>query len=99
MVEQMKLRQRQCDGFYFDSDNRLAAYDLSITQNQNTVVVRKDVLDAFLTMNGYELIWMVHSEKEIHTDSRNLASWSTWEGLLAYDGEALSGEVNIMKEQ
>lgn len=99
LIDQMKLCQLQYDGFYFDSDSKLAAFDLRITQNQNAVVVRKDLLDAFLAQNGYELIWIVQSEKEIHTESRNISSWSTWEGMLVYDGDTLSGDINQIIEQ
>ena len=62
----MSLRQQQEDGFYYDSNGMLAAFDTDLTQKVNSVVVRKDILDTFLSKTGMKLVWLVDAEKEIH---------------------------------
>ena len=61
----MKLRQLECDGFFYDSEGKLAAVDTDLTQNINRVVVKKDILNEFLEKTGLNLVWIVHAEKEI----------------------------------
>lgn len=93
LIEVMDLRQLTADGFFYDPDGKLAAFDVDLTQKVNTVVVRKDILDLFLERTGYMLVWLVDAEKEIHKDNRPIESWSEWEAVFVYVGCSISGEI------
>lgn len=75
LIEIMSLRQQQEDGFYYDSNGMLAAFDTDLTQKVNSVVVRKDILDTFLSKTGMKLVWLVDAEKEIHAGDYSISGW------------------------
>lgn len=92
LIEIMNLRQQQEDGFYYDSNGRLAAFDTDLTQKVNSVVVRKDILDTFLSKTGMKLVWLVDAEKEIHAGDYSITKWSDWEAVFTYEGDGIVGE-------
>ena len=98
LIESVGLHQATTDGFLYDQNGHLAAFDVKITQKENTVVVRKDILDSFLENTGYQLIWLVDAEKEIHTASNSIEEWSDWEGVFTYDKSIISGELRILSK-
>ena len=98
LIEIMNLRQQQEDGFYYDLNGKLAAFDTDLTQKMNCVVVRKDILDTFLDMTGMKLVWLVDSDKEIHAGDYSITNWSDWEAVFTYEGENITGEIRRLKE-
>ncbi len=93
LIEVMGLSQLVADGFLYDKAGKLAAFDTNLTQKINSVVVRKDILDEFLTRTGMKLVWLVDAEKEIHAGDYSIASWSDWEAVFVYESESISGEI------
>lgn len=93
LIEVMKLRQQAEDGFYYDTKGKLAAFDTALTQKINSVVVRKDILDNFLSKMEMKLIWLVDAEKEIHAGDYSSTRWSDWEAVFIYEGESITGEL------
>lgn len=87
LIEELHLQQLEPDGFYFDSNGSLAAFDVNLTQNRDCIVVRKDLLDKFLALKGMELIWIMEGGKEVHASDRSVFTWSKWESLFAYEKE------------
>ena len=77
LIEQLHLHQADIDGLYYDSNEKIAAFDLNISQKESGVVLRKDLLDAFLKKNNLNLIWFVRASKELHS-GEDL-------GILRYD--------------
>lgn len=99
IINNMSLSQKNEDGFYYDIEGRIAAFDTNLTQEMDGVVIRKDVLDSFLEKEDLRLIWLVDLEKEIHsTDYSTLAS-SDWEAVFIYEGSHISGEINRMPSE
>lgn len=93
IIEIMNLRQQKEDGFFYDSNGTLAAFDTDLTQKINSVVVRKDILDAFLRKSGMKLVWLVDAEKEIHAEDYSITKWSNWEAVFIYEGDSITGEL------
>ena len=93
LVESLQLRQLETDGFFYDRDRKLAAFDVRLTQKYNCVVVRKDLLDEFLKMKGMELIWIIDCEKEIHAPDRTVSQWSKWEAVYSYNNDRIDGSL------
>ena len=54
LIEQLHLHQADIDGLYYDSNEKIAAFDLNISQKDSGVVLRKDLLDAFLKKKQFE---------------------------------------------
>ena len=98
LIEEMGLRQLVIDGFLYDADRRLAAFDTVLTQKVNSVVVRKDILDSFLARTGLKLVWLVDAEKEIHARDYSIESWSDWEAVYTYEGDHIYGEIRRLPE-
>jgi len=97
LIEVMNLRQQQADGFYYDPNGMLAAFDTGLTQKINSVVVRKDILDNFLDKTGMKLVWLIDAEKEIHTEDYSITKWSDWEAVFVYGGDSITGEIRRSK--
>ena len=97
LIETMSLRQQQEDGFYYDSNGILAAFDTDLTQKVNSVVVRKDILDTFLSKTGMKLVWLVDAEKEIHAGDYSITKWSDWEAVFIYEGDGIAGEIHRLQ--
>ena len=98
LIETMNLRQMDADGFFYDIEGKLAAFDTTITQNINSVVVRKDILDSFLDQTGLKLVWLVDAEKEIHARDFSTISWSDWEAVFVYEGDHIVGDIHWLPE-
>ena len=98
LIETMELRQMGADGFFYDAEGKLAAFDTTITQNINSVVVRKDILDSFLAQTGWKLVWLVDAEKEIHARDFSIISWSDWEAVFIYEGDHIVGDIHWLPE-
>lgn len=94
LIEVMGLRQTVADGFFYDLDGNLAAFDTNLTQKVNSVVVRKDILDDFLTRTEMKLVWIVKAEKEIHANNHSIAKWSEWEAVFVYEEGHIDGEIH-----
>ncbi|MGN0484019.1 MAG: hypothetical protein ACI4HI_10755 [Lachnospiraceae bacterium] len=97
LIEIMNLRQMEADGFYYDSNGTLAAFDTDLTQKINSVVVRKDILDTFLGKTGMKLVWLVDAEKEIHAEDYSITKWSDWEAVFCYEGDGITGEIRRLQ--
>ena len=93
LITTMHLQQIEYDGFYYDAENRLAAFDLSLTQDIHATVIRKDLLDEFLRIKKMKLVWISELAKEIHSrDDLSIMEWSEWEALFVYDGITVNGK-------
>lgn len=97
LIEIMNLRQQKADGFYYDSNGTLAAFDTDLTQKINSVVVRKDILDTFLDKIGMKLVWLVDAEKEVHAGDYSITKWSDWEAVFTYERDSISGEIRRLQ--
>lgn len=93
LIETLHLKQLESDGFYYDETEKLAVFDTNITQHQGGVVVRKDLLDAFLNIKGWQLIWILNADKEIHAQDLSISQWSEWTAFLLYDGTNVQGDI------
>ena len=93
LITDMNLHQKTIDGYYFDKTDRLAAFDSELTQNANGVLVRKDILDEFLSMNNFKLVWFVDAEKAVHPDGYMISMSSRWKGLFIYSDGVIEGDL------
>ena len=94
-IEDMKLTQKQDDGAYYDTSNKIAAFDTNLSQGLTGVMVRKDILDRFLAMNELRLVWFVDAEKAVHADGYMISMLSRWEGMLLYNKGSIEGDIYI----
>lgn len=99
LIEVMGLRQIVADGFFFDPEGKLAAFDTGLTQKVNSVVVRKDIIDGFLIKTGMKLVWLVDAEKEIHVEDYSIANWSEWEAVFTYEGDHIAGKIHRLLQR
>lgn len=86
------------NGFFYDAEGKLAAFDTNLTQKVNSVVIRKDILDSFLSQTGWKLVWLVDAGKEIHAGDFSIISGSDWEAVFVYEGDAVMGDIHLLPE-
>lgn len=93
IIEKMKLFQYEYDGYFYDENGELVAFDTSLTNQKAGIVIRKDVLDNFLKSTNMRLVWFIRGAKEIHSNDLTITKWSDWTGLFTYDGNNAIGEI------
>ena len=99
LIELLQLRQLEEDGFYYDKEGKLAAFDTSLTQHIGGVVIRKELLDEFLRKSGLKIIWIVDARKEIHNENVSISRSNEWTGLLTYGKECVTGDTYRIIEE
>ena len=99
LIELLQLRQLEEDGFYYDKEGKLAAFDTSLTQHIGGVVIRKELLDEFLRKSGLKIIWIVNARKEIHNENVSISRSNEWTGLLIYGKECVTGDIYRIIEE
>ena len=97
IINTMHLKQLDREGFFYNSNHEIVAFDTNLTQDVNAVVIRKDVLDEFLAKTNMKLIWIMDAEKEVDRQSHDMVKWSEWEGVFVYEGDFVSGEFKRLK--
>lgn len=91
IINKLKLRQKEFDGFYFDEHDRLAAFDTSLNGQKWGLVIRKDLLDDFLAKMNMKLIWFLQSSQEIHNKELSIENRSDWSALFVYEKGKIKG--------
>ena len=97
LIQDMNLQQEKNDGYYYDDTGKLAAFDTSLTQKTTGVLVRKDILDKFLSLNDFRLVWFVDAEKAVHPDENKISMLSRWKGLFIYNDGTIEGDICKIK--
>lgn len=92
LITTLGLRQTIYDGYYYDSDGTLVAFDTALTNQKAGLVIRKSVLDKFLSEKKLHLVWFVNAAKEIHDSTLMITNYTDWSGLLVYTGDSVDGE-------
>lgn len=97
IINTLELRQNKYDGYYYDVNNELIAFDTDLTNQKAGLIIRKDALDKFLKLKKFHLVWFVNASKEIHDESRRITKFKDWTGLLEYTGDSIQGEYYIVE--
>lgn len=63
LIDELGLKQLEYDGYYFDSEGKLALFDTSLTREDCGLVIRMDLLEKFLAINEMMLVWFAYGEK------------------------------------
>lgn len=97
LINTLELRQNKYDGYYYDVNNELIAFDTDLTNQKAGLIIRKDALDKFLKLKKFHLVWFVNASKEIHDESLRITKFKDWTGLLEYTGDSIQGEYYIVE--
>lgn len=100
LIEQLHLHQADIDGLHYDSNEKIAAFDLNISQKESGVVLRKDLLDAFLKKNNLNLIWFVRASKELHSgEDLGILRYGDRSGAYFYNGTEITSNIYIVEQR
>ena len=98
ILEQLSLSQRENDGFFFDSNGILVAFDSDLCGLNCGLLIRKDYLERFLRMNELVLFWECLGEKQFFKDSQSQI-WTEWEGLFILRNGSIEGKMIPVSEE
>lgn len=84
-IEMFNLEQKEYDGIYYDENGEIATFDTNNLQNSGGVVVRKDLLERFLQINRFKLIWFIGIGKEAKETNEQDFIREDFHGVLFYD--------------
>lgn len=83
IVERMDLQWNGVEGYFFDPQNRMVAFDPSIrTPGPGALLIQRDTFLKFLDDQGYAIIWTILGEKNV---VGGLAH-QNWQGRLDLSG-------------
>lgn len=100
IINDLNLKQKKYDGYYYDEFGILTAFDTDLTKQKAGLVIRKDALDKFLKIKNYHLVWFINASKEVYDDKRNMiSSFTDWTGLLEYTNDNVEGEYYIIRRR
>ena len=93
LINVLHLTQEKYDGYFYDSNKKLAAYDASLINKENDfLVLRKNLLDEFLSKTGLYLIWLT-----LFTKSTK-AAMNDWFTLGIYRDGHFDKKIREIKE-
>lgn len=95
IINTLNLRQKKYDGYYYNEEGELIAFDTDLTKQKAGMIIRKDALDKFLDTVNLHLVWFVNASKEIHGKDLSITKFTDWTGLLEYTGDSVQGEYYI----
>ena len=96
IINEMGLYEKEIDGIYY-CDNEIVALDLSILGNKhNELVVRKDIIDKYISKTKFKLFWVVVGEKQYFLGNGN-QKWRRREGYFIYNSNKITGSISICK--
>ena len=98
ILEQLSLSQREYDGFFFDPNGIMAAFDSNLCGLNCGLLIRKDYLETFLNKNDYVLFWECRGEKQFFKDGLSQI-WTEWEGIFILRNSAIEGKMIPVLEE
>lgn len=92
LINTLNLRQKKYDGYYYDEEGLLMAFDTKLLKQKAGLIIRKEALDKFLNIKKLHLVWFINASKEIHDKTFAISKFKAWTGLLEYTGDSVDGE-------
>ena len=91
ILESLNLRQNKYDGFFFNDEKELVAFDGAKIGVCDGTVIRLDYMKKFLEDNQLVLFWTCMGEKQCFdgTNSWGNIEWSEWSSFAYLDDEKL----------
>ncbi len=94
IVQDMNLTEKQVDGVYYHNDEIVALDLITIGNKEHELVIRKDILDAYLQRNKLKLIVVACGEKQYFLGDCN-QKWNKYVGYFKYDKNKFKGQMEI----
>lgn len=88
----LSLEQKEYDGYYYHGDE-LIAYDTSLNDTGNSLIIRLDYLQKFLKENKLRIFWVSLGEKRVVKNDSFY--WSEWSGFLYLDNNEIKGNIKL----
>lgn len=76
------LEQKMNDGYFYDPDGILVAFDGEFADLGRRMLIRKDYIDRFLAETNRAMLWLCIGEKQYFT-GHSSQKWSEWEALYS----------------
>lgn len=93
LIESLKIQQKKYDGYFYDDQNQLIAYDSVDNKLSHRFLIRKDYIDNFLEEKNYVLFWTNMGEKRFNIGINEL-KYSEWSGINWYSKGKYHGEMS-----
>ena len=92
IIETLGIKQTTHDLTYYDKEGNIAAFDTSfICEACPGLIIRKDLIDSYLSKKNLKLIWIMLSEQQVQNSKGiGLENYKQWTGLCTYDGIKVS---------
>ncbi|MCL2592035.1 MAG: hypothetical protein FWD82_01595 [Defluviitaleaceae bacterium] len=95
IIDYLELEQREYDGYFYNKDDILVAFDGTLSKNSNGLLIRKDYIEKYLADNNLRLFWACLGEKNFHSggiSSRDFVR-GEWSGLFHLENGSVIGKM------
>lgn len=97
LIDELKLVQKEYDGYYYSENDELVAFDGEKTGTINGLVIRKDYLKRYLKENDMCMFWRFVGEKQHFIEYPKGQTWSRWHRFYWLDEKIIRGNTHIEK--
>jgi hypothetical protein len=92
IMEYFQLEQKKDDGYFYDKEGVLVAFDGELLNFGTGLLIKKDYLEKFLFDKGLRLFWACIGEKQFF-QGNSKQIWSSWSGFFYLDGGKIIGNM------
>lgn len=97
IIQEMQLYQKDADGVFYRNEE-IVAFDLTLTGSEKAeAVIRKDVLDEYISKTGVQIFWTVAGEKQFFSGSMK-QKWHKREGYFIYKNGSIVGSIRLVSD-
>jgi hypothetical protein len=102
IIESLQLEQKEFDGYFYNSEGDLVAFDTEIEtllDKTRGLLIKKDCLLRYLDDNNYRLFWKCIGEKQAWPENKRRGQeWSKWSGFYYFDSGKIIGNMTIQND-
>ncbi|EOD5300596.1 hypothetical protein ACJXVI_001764 [Enterococcus faecium] len=93
LLKDLNLEQKQYDGYFYSSENELVAFDRELSGEMKGLVIRKDFLEKFLSVNELSMFWTCLGEKQFFKNDYANKKSSIWSGAYYFSEGVVKGTM------
>lgn len=93
LIDELGLEQKELDGYYYNNQNELIAFDRGLTKKGSGLIIRKSSLDRLLKEKDLKIFWTCIGEKQFIKGEMIDQEYSAWGGLHYLESNEILGNM------
>ncbi|CAM4124696.1 hypothetical protein [Jeotgalicoccus halotolerans] len=94
LINKLGLEQREIDGYYYNNNNELVAFDRELSKKGTGLVIRKTALEYLLEEKDLSVFWTCIGEKQFIKGEITGQEYSEWSGFHYLENNEIIGQMD-----